>query len=101
MTTETIKVINDTISAIFCYNDATYDQAELIERLKSFNLPDEVIEHVEALTSLPEYPDPDWEEDTTWKSVAITPRCKGCPFINNCHNECYDDVFDPVTGEKL
>ena len=87
MNTETIKLINDTISAIFCFNDATYDQAELIERLKSFNLPDEVIEHVEALTNLPE--------------VAITPFCEGCPFINNCHNECYDDVVNPVTGEEL
>lgn len=87
MNTETIKLINDVISTVCCYNDGYYDQGGLIERLKGFNLPDEVIEHVEAITNCPE--------------PAITPRCEGCPFINNCHNECYEDVFDPVTGEKL
>lgn len=49
MDTNEIKVINDTISSIVCYIMGEFNTAQLESKMKEFELPKDVVEHIRTV----------------------------------------------------
>ena len=49
MNQEQIKVVNDTISSIVCYIMGEFSEAQLESKMKEFELPEEIVEHIRTI----------------------------------------------------